>query len=199
VTALGFPNSTEVVAPLVDLTLGVFDRVDLILVASPVFSVSPDLPTDTSGVVALAAKWQFLRTEHWNASFSPAGVFNSPVIGDSNVILPVELEYSRESFAVGINGSYVVDFDRSDLWYMSLYVGLGATDSLELLAEIWGGRGTPDERSALGVNLGLDWEMQRGLHLLAAGGPGVGWQSGRHVQWYAFLGLQWQFALWSRD
>lgn len=195
--AFGVGDATDIFVPMLDLTLGVFEGVDLTLVASPSFAVIPREPVDTAAAVEAGLKWQPVRGEHWNVAFSPFAALNAGLLRESNVVLPVQIEYRRPSFAIGIDGGYIVDLDRDDLWFLTLYGGWSVVDSLELLGEVWGGRNTPNESSSCGINLGLDWQLAPSLHLLAAGGPGMAIRAGRRARWYAYLGLQWNWALWT--
>jgi len=65
------------------------------------------------------------------------------------------------------------------------------------LAEIWGGQRPGSNRAATGLTLGVDWVMPGSLHLLASAGPGFSHSDFRKVRVDAYLGLQWDFALWS--
>jgi hypothetical protein len=121
------------------------------------------------------------------------------VVGGSNVVFPVQLEYARTRLFVGADGGYVLDLDDTDLWYVNVYGGWNASDSLQLLGEVWSGQSTLDRRVEIGLTFGLDWTTRSGMHLLAAGGPGIAASPGRRVRWHFYVGLQWNFALWSRD
>jgi len=190
-------DSGEILLPGVDLTFGVFEGVDLELVASPVFTVTPDAPVETQGFLSLSVKWQPLRGEHWNAAFTPSAALNAPLIGETNFVLPVQIEYDWKRFSLGVDAGYIVDLDDPDVWVAALYGGWAASDSLSLVAEVWGGRRSGGDRSATGLTLGLDWVMPGGLHLLAGAGPGFNHSGGRSTRWDAYLGLQWDFALGS--
>ncbi|MBW2272686.1 MAG: hypothetical protein JRG96_05415 [Deltaproteobacteria bacterium] len=198
-TAFGFEDSANVAVPLVDLTVGLFEGFDVAVALSPAFTVSPDAPVETRGAASLGLKWQPLRGDHWNASFTPTVSLNAPLLDETNVLLPVQIEYGWKRLSLGVDGGYVVDLDHSDLWFVAVYGGWSTSESLTVLAELWGGRARGDERSAAGLTLGLDWVMPWGPHLLASCGPGFETSVGRRVRWAAYLGLQWDFALWSRD
>jgi hypothetical protein len=189
-------GSADVLAPVVDLTLGVVEGVDIGVVASPIFSIVRDAPNETKGFVSLSVKWQPLRGEHWNAAFTPSVALNAPIIGDTNFVLPVQIEYGWERFSLGVDAGYIVDLDDSDLWIAALYGGWAPSDSLTWLVEVWAGQRTETKRLATGLTLGVDWVMPGGLHLLAGAGPGFNHSGTRNVRVDAYLGLQWDFALW---
>lgn len=198
-SGLGFGDSAELLAPVADLTLGVMTGVDITAVLFPIFTVSQDGTTESTGGALLGLKWQPIRGEHWNAAFTPTGALNMPRIGSSTFVLPVQVEYAWQAFAVGADGGYIVGFDEPDLWYAALYGAWAASDSLTLLSEIWGGHKAGDVASEAGLTIGLDWETPKGMHLLASVGPALVWQGDRRLRWHFYVGLQWDFALWSRD
>ena len=45
----------------------------------------------------------------------------------------------------------------------------------------------------------ITWTTPTGLQVLASGGPGFTLETERRLRWYAYLGLQWNFALWKPD
>jgi hypothetical protein len=198
-SGLGFGDSATLLAPVADLTLGVVTGVDITALVSPVFTFSQGMTTEATGGVTLGVKWQPIRGEHWNASFTPTGALNMPRIGTSTLLLPVQVEYARQAFAVGADGGYIVGFDDPDLWFAALYGTWAASDSLTLLAEIWGGQKTGTVASEAGLTFGLDWKTPKGMHLLTSLGPGLVWRGDRQVRWHFYVGLQWDFALWSKD
>ncbi|MBW2697890.1 MAG: hypothetical protein JRE70_15520, partial [Deltaproteobacteria bacterium] len=198
-SGFGYGELVALQVPAADLTLGVFEGLDVSAVISPVFTFAPDLATESSAALSLGLKWQPLRGQHWNAAFTPTGAINFPLLGETTLILPAQIEYTWQRLSLGVDGGYVVDFDDEDLWFAILYGGWTATDTLSLLAEIWGGESTRDHAREVGLTFGLDWMTPMGMHWLAAAGPGIASSGGRRVRWRFYLGLQWNFALWSRD
>jgi hypothetical protein len=137
-----------------------------------------------------------VRGEHWPAAFSPAVSQNVALLDDTSVTLPVQIEYAWSRVAVGLDGGYVFITHASDAYFVMIYTSLAVTDSLSLLAEFWTGRATLDDQETSGISLGFDWHTRAGVHLLAAGGPGVAWSGRQQTRWYGYLGLRWNIGLW---
>ena len=200
ISGLGDRDTQILSAPILDLTLGVIEGVDLTLVMSADHTFESGHEPDTDGAGSIGVKWQPVASERWNASFSPALTLTPSSIADEAVVvLPVELEYDWARFYAGVNAGYAIDSDGPDLLFGALHGGFAASDSLTLLAELWGGALGADHEEAAGFNLGFDWMTPLGPHLLAAAGPGYSWRDDGRARWYAYLGLQWDSTLWSGD
>ena len=197
-SGVGTGDSGDVSAPAADLTLGLFDGIDLTIVGAPVFTLSRHESTYTTGTLEVGVKWQPVRGEHWNAAFTPTAAIDAVLFGESNVILPVQVEYAWSESWLGLDAGYVIDLDDSDVWFAAVQGGLAVTRSVDLVGEVWTGQATADDPNAAGFSLGLDWVIPGGPHLLAAGGPGFAFSGNDRARWYAYFGLQWDFALWSR-
>ena len=198
-SGVGDRESSDVAAPVVDLTLGVFEGVDLALLGGPIFTVGGDVPTETTGTLEVGIKWQPLRGERWNASFTPTAALNALVLGDSNLILPVQIEYAWSKAWLGLDGGYVVDADDPDGWFVAVPAGLAATAELALVGEVFFGQATRNGPSTGGFSLGLDWNPRPPFHLLIGAGPGFTLSGDDPARWYGYVGVQWDSSLWSPD
>jgi len=199
VSGFGFGSSGDILVPVFDLTLGVFEGIDLTFVAAPGLTVATDSATAANAVIGIGFKWQPIRGEHWRAAFTPSVAMNPPVVGANSLLLPIQLEYVWNNFSVGADAAYIFGFESSEQWFAALNAGWGATESLVLLAELWGGREAQLEEGAAGFTLGLDWSLPAELHMLMSGGSGFDVSSSRRVRWQVYLGLQRTFRLWGGE
>jgi len=195
-SAAGFADFTDLVAPKLDLTLGLVDGLDVGLAATPIFTLASGEPTEAVGAADLVLKWQPLRGERWHAAFTPTVGINATLLRETSFVLPIQIEYTGHRLSLGADGGYIVVLNDPDVWFASVYAGLAASDSLLLLAECWGGLSSGDGRHIVGFSLGFDWLMTESLHLLASGAPAFAASGGERLRWRAFLGFQWDRALW---
>ena len=199
VRALGLGDYVELAAPGADVTVGLLDGLDFFIVGAPVFELGPrEALLGNDGELDLGFKWQPIRGEHWNASFTPGVGLGFPFGDAPAVLLPLQVEYQRDDFMVGTDFAWVVATDGPDIWFVATYGGYSLTDDLQLLGEFVWLRSPFDFETQLLLNFGLDWTTPTGFNLLASAGPGIEVFEGGEITWRAFFGIQWTFAVWGR-
>lgn len=194
-SAFQLQDITALQAPVIDLTLGLVDGLDLILTAGPTHNLGDDVDIDLDGNLLGAVKWQFLDRDRWNASFTPGFGVDLVSGGQPVFLFPVQLEYTSERLAIGTDAGYAVVTGAPDQWLANLYATAGPWRNVTLMGELWT-IALPSGAIELGMNAGVDWEIPFGLHVLAAGGTGVWASRGERTSWTAFLGIQRDFTLW---
>lgn len=186
--------------PIFDFTLGVTDDLDFLVVGQGFHVVQGDAGGAESGVFMTGFKWQPVSGPDWAVAWTP-GVYLE-IQGEKRVAITNAFQVERNlgRFAAGLDASFTWINDDSDVWRGGLYGLYSASDQLTLLAEVF------FENSALGVTLGLggetratdvsfnvgfDWEMLPGTHLLASGGTGIASYQRERIGWQTYLGIQW--------
>ena len=198
-------GETGVHGPIFDLTVGVVDGLDFLLVTEGFFVVGSDEPTEDDGAVISGLKWQPIAGPDWNAAWTPVVIFE--IAGDKRVGISnaFQIERTLGRFAVGVDASYTWLNDGEDLWRGGFYGLYSATDRLTLLSEVWFER-SPEcfdvatlcvgqtelsgRATDFAVNLGFDWEMLDAVHMLGSAGTGIESQNRERIEWQAFFGFQ---------
>jgi hypothetical protein len=196
VEAVGIDDSVAMAAPVLDLTIGLLDGLDGTLVAAPLFDDVSGSSSDASELIEVGFKWQPLMTDSWNASFSPVVVVEG--LGDRRVggAFPLQVEFARDSWVVGIDGGYVLFSEGSDLWHGSTYAGWSTAAGPRLLAEIWSAGTANEQQGEVGAGLGIEWPLPLSLTLLASGGTEIASWGTPRVDWYSYVGVKWTFNAW---
>jgi hypothetical protein len=206
ITALvpvGFDGTVQWSAPVLDVTLGLFDQLDFALSGAPVFEEGEP----ARGGLSMGFKWQPIRGEHINAAFGPHLDLTfsdgddpvNPRLGiaaQTAIVLPVQLEYQHGRWAVGTDLGYTVIVDQDDGWLAALYGSVRVLDPLVLVAEF----GAAPTSSGQGTNLvltgGIDWATPFGFNALVGGTGVIHTTSNEPRGWRAYVGMQWLFTVW---
>jgi len=207
--ATGGYGEVSVSGPILDLSLGLLPGVDLSLFGTPLFVLVPGAPFDIDGLISLGLKLRPFHTAHFSAAFSPYfdatiddEVRVDPRTGielDNAVGLPVQIEFNWSRWFVGADAGYVVGLSGGGgSGYLYPYVGFAASPSLTVVAELVGLTGRADD-VFIGANAGVDWASPKRVHLLASGGVALESRGRTAPVWRAFVGLSWEFTLWSTD
>ena len=187
--------------PIFDFTLGVSDSLDFLVVGQGFRVVEGDSGGAESGIFMTGFKWQPVSGPDWAVAWTP-GVFLE-IEGEKRVAImnALQVERSLGRFAAGLDASYTWIDDDSDVWRGGLYGLYSASDQLTLLAEVFfenstlgvtlGLGGVEARATDVSFNLGCDWEMLPGTHLLASGGTGIASYERERIGWQTYLGLQW--------
>jgi hypothetical protein len=203
VVPLGFSDSVQWSAPVLDVTLGLFDRLDIALTGAPVFEEGEPV----RGGLSMGFKWQPIQGEHLNGSFTPAldltfSDGNDPInprlglAAETAIVLPVQLEYQHGRWAMGADLGYTVVVDADDGWLAALYGTARVLDSLVLVTEFGAGPTASQEGTNLLLTGGVDWTTPLGFNALVGASGVVHTTSGEEAGWRAYVGLQWLFTVW---
>jgi Putative MetA-pathway of phenol degradation len=186
---------TLIDVPMMDLTVGIIDLLDLTLVGAPQLHVDDGLES-TSGYIEAGLKWQPVKTSRWNASFSPTIVLTDDDESNAGLLMPIQLEWTEGSVRVGLDVGYTAIEDAPDEWHASASTSWSTTPNLWLLAELWS-TGLAGERAGdLGMGLGFEWDTPLGMELLVSAGSGLDSWTNDRVEWHSYVGLRWAFDAW---
>lgn len=199
VSSLEQAGTINTEAPVIDLDIGLMDRLDLILVGSPAHTSQATQALPIEGQIAASLKWQFLKSDRWNASLNPGIESNLRSGRRNSIILPLQIEYSKGRFAWGFEGDYLIVLDNTDQWLAGTYASLQYGDDLLLLAEFWALGVRNNYQTDLGVTGGLIWRTPFGPSLLASLGTGVASFGIKRIEWRIYFGVQWNFRLWGKS
>ena len=190
-------GSLTTIAPTLDLTVGLVDRLDATLVVTQGFDIDTRNPTRSSQFVEAGIKWQSLNTRGFGASFSPAVGTSITEETRAKIAFPLQLGYTGfEALGFGVDAAIIVVPDSGDTWRAGGYATLQTSPTLTFLTEVWS-QGMPSAGEAIaGVGGGFDWETPLYVHILAAAGTGIASRNSQRVDWYSYLGLQWAFHAW---
>ncbi|MDE0887496.1 MAG: hypothetical protein OSB70_18390 [Myxococcota bacterium] len=198
-------GETGLHGPIFDLTVGIVDGLDFLLVAEGFFVVGSEEPTQDDGVVVSGLKWQPIVGPDWNAAWTPVAIFE--LAGDKRVGISnaIQIERTLGRFALGVDASYTWLNDGEDIWRGGVYGLFSATDSLTLLSEVWferspecfdvatlcvGQSEVSGRATDFAFNLGFDWEMLDAIHMLGSAGTGIESDNRDRIEWQAFFGFQ---------
>jgi len=185
-------------APLVDLTLGVAQALDLTLVGSPAFRLDSADKSSTTGILIGGLKWQPIATKRFAASFSPA-IGTSDLESDEFFVnFPMQAEVELDRYAFGADLGYAVNHRDPDAWNASLYGSYPLTQSIRLLGEFWAQSGAELDDADFGAGVGVDWLLVEGFSLLAMAGTGIDSLGAERVDWVGYLGVQFAFQGFSK-
>jgi len=191
-----------VMGPIFDLTLGVAEDVDFLVVGQGFHVVEGDAAGAESGVFFTGFKWQLVSGSDWAVAWTPGVYLEIGGAKRAAVTSAFQAERILGRFAAGFDASYTRIDDGTDLWWGGLYGLYSASDQLTLLGEVF------FENSSLGVtlglggetratdvsfNLGFDWEMVPRVHLLASAGTGIASFNQERIDWQTYVGIQWQW------
>ena len=133
-------RTNVVAAPVVDVTLGLAEGLDFVVVGEPVFVADsladPSNRWSTSASIEGGFKWRLLAGDHFSASFTP--VIGVDVLSAEKLFVrfPVQVEARFGRFAVGVDGGWQVVRHGLDGWNASIYGSWQTTPKLALMAEL---------------------------------------------------------------
>ena len=197
---------TLLLGPTADLTIGLVDSLDAIVVASLAnrHNVSGDPEWTFGGLFVVGVKWEFLRRDRGSLAFSPALVLDTQDAREPAGLLPVqgELTVGGGKAAIGFDVGYIVVRSDAHEWFAALYANWAATARLKLLGEVWvlsfGSTGAADLDTVIatdvGASLGIDFGIVGNeLRLLASFGTGLVSVGAPRVDLRAYIGTQHTF------
>ena len=195
-------NQTVVAGPILDLTVGAVDSLDVTLVVS-----LDSLHRETAspawrwlGVITPGIKWEFLRRDRGSLCISPAFSVGTRDPGRPLVLLPLqgEIEVGEIDATLGFDAGYVSVWRGPGEWFAAVYGQVAVTKRLTFQGEIWSFGATTGHATDLGLSLGTTYLIfkheRKTLELLAAVGPGLASFGESRLDLRAYLGFQYTFA-----
>lgn len=191
---------TTVRAPLVDLTVGLVESLDMTLIAAVVHtrdgSVEP--PWADRASIFPGLKWEFFITDRGSLAFSPAFNVNTSSPRRSFALLPFQGELSvgrRRRATVGFDAGYELVVDSSHRWFVAPYARYAASPKIHALFELWLLAEAFVDTVSLGGSVGIDYGIVGdAVRLIAALSPGFATFDGPRVDVRAYLGVQYIFS-----
>ena len=203
-------NRTVVRGPILDMTIGALDSLDVTLVVS-FNSVHRELEApiwDFLGVITPGIKWEFLRRDRGSLCFSPAFAVETLAPGSPLFLLPLqgEIEVGDIEATLGFDVGYVLASRAPDELLAAVYGQVAVTKRLTFQGEVWFFGSTSESATdfvlSLGTtNLGLTFGLtyllmakaKKTLELLAAVSPGLLSSGESPLEVRAYLGFQYTF------
>ncbi len=188
-------DETLVLGPTADVTIGLVDSLDAIVVASlaSLHDASESPRWTLSGLFIVGVKWQFFRGDRGSLAFSPAFITETAVAREPAGLLPVqgELTLGNRKGVIGFDIGYVPIRRVDDEWFVALYASWAATRRLNILGEIWAVAFGRAEAADIGASLGIDYGIfGNELRLLAAVSPGIVSAGLPRIDIRAYVGAQ---------
>ncbi len=195
-------NQTVVRGPILDLTVGAVDSLDVTLVVSldSVYRETESPNWRWLGVLTPGIKWEFFRRESGSLCLSPAFSVGTLNPGAPLVLLPLqgEIAVGQRSARLGFDAGYVHAWSAPDEWFAAVYGQVAATKRLTFQGEIWSFGSTTGRATDLGLSVGATYlvfrRTRRTLELLAAVSPGLASFGQSRLDVRAYLGFQYTFA-----
>lgn len=194
--AFRLDEATSIAAPLLDLTVGLIEKLDATLVAAPLFEDVGGSSTSSSEFIEAGIKWQPLRTERWNASASPVVIVGDQIDGRVGFALPLQVEVSFDAVAIGIDSGFALFVDGSDGWHGNLYSTWSFPEGPTLMAEVWSAGRADRQQGEVATGLGIEWPAPHGLSFLGSAGAGIATWGSPRLDWYGYVGVKWAFRAW---
>jgi hypothetical protein len=194
-SALNRGDETLVLGPTADVTIGLVDSLDAIVVASlsSLHDASESPRWTLSGLFIVGVKWQFFRGDRGSLAFSPAFITETAVAREPAGLLPIqgELALRNRKGVIGFDIGYVPIRRADDEWFVAPYASWAATRRLNVLGEIWVVAFGRAEAADIGTSLGIDYGIfGNELRLLAAVGPGIVSVGMPRIDIRAYVGAQ---------
>ncbi len=177
-SALNRGDETLVRGPTADVTIGLVDSLDAIVVASllSLHDASENPRWTLSGFFAVGVKWQFFRGDRGSLAFTPTFITETGAAREPAGLLPIqgELSLRNRKGVIGFDIGYVPIRRADDEWFVAPYASWAATRRLNVLGEIWVVAFGRAEAADIGTSLGIDYGIfGNELRLLAAVSPGI--------------------------
>ncbi|MDH3726378.1 MAG: hypothetical protein OER77_02520 [Myxococcales bacterium] len=197
-SAVNRGDETLVRGPTADVTIGLVDSLDAIVVASlaSLHDASENPRWTLSGLFAVGVKWQFFRGDRGSLAFSPTFVMDTKVAQQPAGLLPMqgELALGNRKASIGFDIGYVPIRRADDEWFVALYVNWAVTRRLNVLGEVWSVSFGRAEAADIGTSLGIDYGIfGNELRLLAAVSTGIASVGRPRIDIRAYVGAQFTF------
>ena len=195
-------NETVIRGPLLDLTVGVVDSLDVTLVVSfdSLHRETESPAWQWQGELTPGMKWEFFRRDRGSLCLSPAFAFGTKNPGSPLLLFPLqgELGVGQKTVRLGFDAGYVSRWRAPDAWFAAVYGQAGVTKHLTLQGEIFSSGIATGRATDLGISLGMTYlvfkRAQKTLELIAAISPGLASFGQSRFNFRAYFGFQYTFA-----
>ena len=196
------PSGIVTHAPLVDISLGLSTNTQISFYL-PHHVTKPKNNTSQKGLgfASMGYKWRVLSTDNWE--WAIASNYTFPVSheiiredGPDDIrVLGVPLLVSRSAgdWTWTAQMGWNVGSDGSRFWDYGVAVSHPLSDSMQWMIEVFGSAASLLENNTLGYHLGVDYEMNPALHILASAGSRIKSDAvtDERLNNSFYLGLQW--------
>jgi hypothetical protein len=191
-------DTTVLRAPLVDLTVGLVDSLDMTFIASlnALQRRSEDPWWRPTSLLAPGLKWEFFETERGSLAFSPAFAVNTGTVKRSFALLPIQGELTvgaRRRAVIGFDAGYEPVLNNVHRWFVIPYARYSVSRKLDLLFETWclGSGAAANLGGSVGTDYGI---LGRDIRLLAALSTAFVAFGAPRLDVRGYLGVQYTFA-----
>ncbi len=194
-------DQTLVRGPILDLTVGAVDSLDVTLVLS-LNSTHRETESPTwqwQGIMTPGIKWELFRRDRGSLCLSPAFSVGTREPGSPLVLLPFqgELGVGQGSVRIGFDVGYVSVWRGPEEWFAAVYAQGAVTTRLTLQGELFSS-GTTGRTAELTLSLGMTYlifqQTRKTLELIAAVSPGLASFGQSRLDIRAYIGFQYTFA-----
>ncbi len=188
-------DETLVRGPIADVTVGLVDSLDAIVVAALAsqHDASEEPRWTLSGQFAVGVKWEFFRGDRGSLAFTPAFIIDSKAAREPGALLPIqgEVAVGKGEVVLGFDLGYIPIRNAQDEWFLAPYATWAATKRLNVLGELWSVSFGRAEASDFGASLGIDYSIfGEELRLLVAVSAGIVSVGMSRVDVRAYVGAQ---------
>jgi len=191
-------KTTLVRAPLVDLTVGLVDSLDMTFIASldglPIRA--GEVWWRPNSLLAPGLKWELFETDRGSLALSPAFAVNMARISRSFALLPLQGELAvgaRRRAVIGFDVGYEPVLNSVHRWFVAPYARYSVSRKLDVLFETWclGSGASANLGGSLGTDYGI---LGSEIRLLAALSTAFVAFNAPRLEVRAYLGIQYTFA-----
>ena len=195
-------DQTLVRGPVLDLTVGAVDSLDVTLVVS-LNSLHQETAEPTwqwLGVITPGIKWELFRRDRGSLCLSPAFSVGTRDPGSPALLLPLqgEIGVGEGSVRLGFDVGYVSVWRGPEEWFAAFYGQVAVTKRLTFQGEIWSLGTTTGRAASLGLSVGVTYlvfdETRKTLELITAVSPGLASFNESRLDLRAYFGFQYTFA-----
>jgi hypothetical protein len=191
-------SRTTLRAPLLDLTVGLVESLDVTLIASfdATYDASMRPRWELFGVLTPGIKWEFFETARGSLCLSPAFSYNTLAPERVGLLLPLqgELAVGDVDAVIGFDVGYLPFFKGSDEWFAIIYGRTAVTRRLKVLGELWAIGSAPNVAVTFGLSVGATYRIVGDeLVLIASVSPAFASVSSRLLDLRGYFGLQYTY------
>lgn len=197
-----YPGGRDVQAPVLDVSLGLTSNTQLSVLLPNVIVKSNEGDTKSGlGHLSIAYKWRISSSSGWEWAIAPN--YSLPVLkGTIPSVKPVQprllglplLASRTEGLWTWLGQvTWNLDSEGEKFWDYGVAVCHPLGQSMQWMMEFFGNANASFKDGTLNYNVGLDYEINKALHLLGSVGSQIksGPERGDRINYSFYIGLQW--------